>query len=94
VASLLFGVLTVWASSAIARLLIGGGITLVVASGIGAAVTGFMDYASNSIAGLPLIPLSLIQLAGFGTAFSVIGGAIITRAALVTASNFMGVKVA
>lgn len=92
-ASLLFGVLTVWASSAIARLLIGGGITIVVASGIGATLGSLLDSATSELSALPSVAFNLIALAGFGDAVSIVGSAILTRAALITASNFMGVKI-
>ncbi len=92
--ALLAGLITWAMSGAIARLLIGGGITLVVAAGIETMVSSFMDQAVSAMGGAPGAILQLSLLFGWGEAMSIMGGALLTRVAIMTLANVLGVSVA
>ena len=89
--ALIYAGLSLFATSLLARLLIGGGITLLVSSGLSAAVDGLLSSALSSFGGLPELAYQLFLMGGIGTAFSVIGGAVITRVALLAAGRVLGI---
>lgn len=89
---LLFGLVT-WAfSGALASILVGGGIALVVAVGLDTAVTAFLTAAAGAMGGMPSDVLQLSLLTGWADALSIIGGAFLSRVALVAAGQIIGVK--
>ena len=90
--AVIFAILTAFATSLLARVLIGAGLTLIVASAMDVTSTGLLNAASGHISGLPAVALDLILLGGVGTMLSIIGGALITKAALTAAGTILGVK--
>lgn len=91
--SLIFGALSLFASSMLARVLIGGGLTLLVSAGVSAAVDGLLGDAIRTLGSLPATVLDLVLLGGLGTALSVIGSALLTRAAILAAGRVLGVSI-
>lgn len=87
------GLLAWWASGLLARLLIGGGISLVVATGLNALIESFLSQAASYASGVPADVLGLSLLFGWGTALSIIGGALLTRVGIQTAANIIGYTV-
>jgi hypothetical protein len=77
-------------SGALANLLIGGGLTLVVASGIEVLLEDLLNQITSSMSGMPSDILSLSLLFGWGEALSIIGGALLTRVAIKAAANVVG----
>lgn len=90
--ALLFGVLSWAMSGAIANLLVGAGLTLVVYSGVSGAVEALLSNAASLLGGLPADVMQLALLSGVGDALSILGSAILTRVTLVMASNIAGIK--
>lgn len=88
------GAITWMMSGAIANLLVGGGITLVIATGLDLLITEFLDDAAAMMGGMPADILNLSLLFGWGEALSILGGALLTRVAIATAANVMGMRVA
>jgi len=90
--NLLAGLVT-WAfSGALASILVGGGLTLVIAVGLDAAVTNFLESATGWMGNLPADVLQFSLLTGWADALSIVGGAFLARVGLVAASNILGVK--
>lgn len=90
--ALLVGALSWMASSLVARLLVGAGMTLVSAVWIGGAVETALQYVSDAWGGMPGAVVQLLALGGVGQALSIVGAAIVGRAGLVAAQT--AVKVA
>lgn len=88
----LFKLLENFAKGGINSWLIHAGLTVVVFSGLDVLVTEGLDYASDALGGLPSDALKLALLAGVGDFFSIVGGALLTRVALVTAMNSVGLS--
>jgi len=91
VKELIFGALSVLASSLVARLLVGAGMTLVSAVWIGGAVETALQYVSDAWGGMPGAVVQLLALGGVGQALSIVGAALVGRAALVAAQTFVKV---
>lgn len=89
----LLGNLLVWAmSSFLARVLLGAGLTLVTAAGLSILLTSALDQAVTALSGLPEAALKLALLGGAPEFFSIIGSALLTRAAYQSAQTVLGVK--
>ncbi len=88
----LFKILENFAKGGINSWMIHSGLTVVVFSGLDILITEGLDYASNALNGLPSVALQLALLAGIGEFFAIIGGALLTRVALVTAMNGVGLS--
>lgn len=81
----------IWAlTSAVSRILLALGIGLVTYTAIQALVHQFLDMAKGSITGLPYQILAILHLAGADQALSIIGGALLTRAAINAAKVSVG----
>ncbi len=89
---LVYSLLTMWATGLIAKLVIGAGMTFLVAVAMDQSITAILDQASGYITGLPSVALQLMLLGGVGTMISIIGGAMITKALVNTAGRILGVK--
>lgn len=75
--------LLIWIlSSAVARIFVSLGIGMFTYVGIISLVETFLDNASGFLSQLPVELLSLLHLAGVDQAISIIGGALLTRAAI------------
>lgn len=90
--TVIFTMLQLWAGSLLARLLIGGGLTLLIGAAIDVSISSLLTTAVASIGGLPQISLQIFLLSGISTVLSIIGGALLTKAAMSTAGKVMGVK--
>lgn len=67
------------------RVLVGGGLALALAVGLDTLVSSFLSQVVASIGGIPADTLQIMLLAGLGQALSILGGALLTRAALAAA---------
>jgi len=90
--ALLYGVLAWATGSAVARMLAGAGLTVVVFAGVGTLVQSLLDDAATELGGLPGDILSIMYLGGVGIALSIVGSALLARVALVFAANVAGLK--
>lgn len=78
--------------SAVSRLLVGAGLGIVSFAVLDSIITGFLNQAASSLSGLPQLTLSLLGLAGVSTGISIVGGALLTAAAIKSASIAIGRK--
>jgi len=79
--------LLIWIlSSAVARIFVSLGIGMFTYVGILSLVRDFLDMSHGFLGQLPSELLSLLHLAGVDQAISIIGGALLTRAAINAAS--------
>lgn len=86
--------LLIWVlSSAIARVFVSLGIALFTYTGIMNLVELALDSATQFIGGLPSSVLALIGLAGIDQAISILGAALLTRAAITAARISVGLAV-
>jgi len=84
--------LLIWIlSSAVARIFVSLGIGMFTYVGIIALVRDFLDMSHGFLSQLPSELLSLLHLAGVDQAISIIGAALLTRAAINAASVGMRV---
>jgi hypothetical protein len=90
--ALLYGVIAWAMGGAIARFLVGAGLSVVVYTGITTGVTALLDNAVTAVGGLPADILSLVLLTGVGESLSIMGAAILSRVALAMAGNVAGLK--
>jgi len=85
--------LLIWIlSSAVAKVLVALGIGFMTYSGILALVETFLDQSTGFLSQLPVEILSLMHLAGVDQALSIIGGAMLTRAAIQAAKVSVGLS--
>lgn len=83
----------VWViSSVIAKVFIALGIGLFSYYGLYALVEQLLNQVSGLLNGLPAEVFQLISLAGIPEALSIIGSAVLTRAALNSVQVFFGVR--
>lgn len=83
----------VWViSSVIAKVFIALGIGLFSYYGLYALVEQLLNQVSSLLNGLPAEVFQLISLAGIPEALSIIGSAVLTRAALNSVQVFFGVR--
>jgi hypothetical protein len=80
-----------FAKGGIATFFAHAGLAVIVFSGIDIFIDEALGYAINSLTGLPSAALQLALLAGVGSFFSIVGSALLTRVALVTAMNSMSI---
>lgn len=77
-------------SSAIAKIFVSLGIGLITYTGILALVREFLDQSQGFLSQLPSEILALLHIAGVDQALSIIGGALLTRAAINAAKVSVG----
>ena len=80
------------AESALARVLVGAGLTLLVWQGADALVESLLTQAVASFSALPAAALQLILLTGVGSALTMLGSALLTRLAFQTGGRILGVS--
>ena len=86
--------LLVWVlASAVARVIVSLGIAFFTYNGLVALVEFSLDQATTFIGGLPSSVISLIALAGVDQGISIIGSALLTRAAINAARVSVGLSV-
>lgn len=76
--AILGGMLTGLVGSALARVLVGGGLALVTFAALNALVATALDVIAIQMAGLPAGLAAIISRSGLGVAMSLWGGAAIT----------------
>lgn len=85
--------LLVWVlSTAIARVFVALGIALFTYTGIKQLVQFALDQATQFVGQLPAAVLALIGLAGVDQAISILGAALLTRAAITAARISVGLS--
>lgn len=85
--------LLIWIlSSAVAKILFSIGIGFMTYTGIQALVEDFLDASTGFLSQLPSEILSLLHIAGVDQAISIIGGALLTRAAIQAAKVSVGLS--
>lgn len=77
--------------SALARVLTGAGLTLVTATWLSGQVETALNSISSQWSGLPADGLAFLAYSGIGTYLSIIGSAIVARAAIVAVSGVLGI---
>jgi len=77
---------------AIARILVGAGLTLITSVGIDTAFAALLNSATSGIGSSGYI--GLLQLGGVGAAMSIVGSAMLTRVALNGAGRIIGARLA
>jgi hypothetical protein len=70
------------------QILVSLGIGLITFVGMDAAIGGALSAAKSSLSGLPAAVTSVLALAGFFTAFSIIAGAMVARVSLMSLKKF------
>jgi len=90
--SLVYGFVTWMLGNAAARLLTGAGLGVLSFAVLNTIINSFLDSAVSSLNGLPQLTISLLGLAGVGTGISIVGGALLTAAAIKSASVAVGIK--
>jgi len=88
--AMLFEALQWFAKGGVPAFLTSAGMTMVVFAGLDIAVESALDQASSLIGGMTGDVVDLALLGGMGEAISIIGSALMTRAALMAAQNVMG----
>ena len=89
---LLAGLVTWALSGMIARLLVGAGLTIITATALTALVSAALDGVGTSMGGLPAAAFQLALLGGVAEFLSIIGSALLTRAAMRAAMAGLGLK--
>ena len=84
---ILIKILEWFAKGGVSSFLVSAGLTVVVFSGMDILVSEGLNYAISALDGLPSAALSLALLSGVGDFFNIIGSALLTRVALVTATQ-------
>ena len=88
----LIGLVTWMLSGLIARVLIWAGLTVITSVTLGALVESAMQDAIAGISGIASAALQLALLGGVADFFSIIGSALLTRAAIRAAMAGLGLK--
>ena len=78
--------------SALGRLLIGAGITLLVSGGVASIVDQLLSSATSQFSALPLNVVALASIGGAFHALAIIGGALIARATLQGVGRIIGAR--
>lgn len=89
----LVSIITWILGSAVAKMLVGAGLTLLTAGGIYSIVQVALDGLVSYFSGLPSNILSFVILSGVPAGMSLIGSAILTRLTLQAGSRIVGIKV-
>ena len=76
----------------VARALTGAGLALVGYWIVGDLVLEALEFAKTSMGGLPADVLQLLLLMGVGEYLSIVGSAVLARAAIVAAASAVGIK--
>jgi len=79
--------------SAVAKLLIGAGITLLTAGGVYSIVQAALDGLATYFGGLPGGALQFVILTGVPQGLSLIGSAILTRTLMSAGGRIIGAKI-
>lgn len=77
--------------SALARVLTGAGLTLITATWLSTQVTDALNSVAAQWSGLPADGLAFLAYSGIGTYLSIIGSALVARAAIVAAAGVLGI---
>lgn len=85
--NLILGAMATLASSLVARLLIGAGLSIASYVWVGSAIEGLLGQVSSAWGGMPSAVVQLIALGGAGQALSIIGAALVARAGIVAAQT-------
>lgn len=88
----LYGIFAWMLGNAAARILTGAGLGLISFAVLDSIITNFLDSAASSLSGLPQLTLALLGIAGVGTGISIVGGALLTAAAIKSATVAIGLK--
>lgn len=88
----LVSIITWLLGSAISRLLVGAGLTLLTAGGIYSIVEVALNGLVSYFSGLPSDILSFVILSGVPAGMSLIGSAILTRLTIQVGSRIVGIK--
>lgn len=91
--AIIVSILTWILGSAIGRMLVGAGLTLLTAGGIYALVHSALDSLSSYFSGMPGAILQFVILSGVPAGLSLIGSAILTRVFMQSGSRLIGIKV-
>ena len=86
----LFEALQWFAKGGVPAFLTSAGMTMVVFAGLDIAVEAALDAAVDEMNGIPSEVLDLALVGGLGEFISILGSALMTRAALIAAQNVMG----
>lgn len=78
------------AGSLVARLLVGAGLAVGFHTWVSGSVDGFLTQLVASIDGIGGDAGQMVLLSGAGPAISIIGGALVARAAIVAAGAWIG----
>ncbi|MBA1147946.1 DUF2523 domain-containing protein [Ectothiorhodospiraceae bacterium WFHF3C12] len=85
--------LLVWIlAGAVARLLAGAGLAILTYAGLKTLAESFLAEVANAMGQIPSGAYEVMAMAGVGDALSAIGSALLTAAALKSASIALGVK--
>lgn len=90
--AILFKLVEWFAKGGVAAFFIQAGLTVVAFAGLDILITEGLDYAVSALNGLPSAALQLALLSGISEFFAIVGGALLTRIALVTAMNGLSLK--
>lgn len=83
-----------WAlTGLIPRLMVGAGLTFLTAAGISTLVNDALNSAAGGLSQLPASVFQVVAMSGVGSALSIVGSAILTRLAIVSATKIIGVAV-
>lgn len=91
--AIVISVLTWFLGSAIGRMLLGAGLTLLTASGAYSLVQVALDSLVTYFSGVPSAILQFVILSGVPAGLSLIGSAILTRVFIQSGSRIVGIKV-
>lgn len=92
-AGVLTTVLVGMLGSAIARLLIGGGLALIAYQSLSGYMESFLSNWAQALSGLPSDMLTLLTMAGLPAAMEIIGSAMLTVAAIRLTDRVVGVRI-
>lgn len=86
--AVLYALVVAIAGSFLARMLIGGGLTLVTYVGINTAIESLLNNAVSGFAGLGDVA-HILYIAGVGEALSIVGGAVVASVTFHAARLFL-----
>ena len=79
--------------SAIGRLLVGAGITLVVSGGVITIVNQLLNNAATQFQSLPINVVAIASIGGAFDGLAVVGGALVAKATLAGVGRIIGAKI-
>lgn len=92
--TLLMGGLAALASSLVIRALLGAGLSIASYVWVGSAIETLLGNVAAAWGGMPAAVVQLIALGGAGQALSIVGAALLARAAIVAAQTAIKVTTA